>query len=184
MYFENNIGMKKDGCSLFLNYSKTKNIEFLEELINKVHNRKIGEYPSKHIDQIEPRIQKRKWISSSVEIYSAYNNWLKEYRKDFTVALRVSIHVPEDYYFTIDGDNIISLLSNSTKLLPLINNMITPPEIFIFNKNENDISYIKQEYRHICTINNHSIYHREEEEKYEFDDDDFYTEHIFWICEL
>ena len=79
MYFENNIGMKKDGCSLFLNYSKTKNIEFLEELINKVHNRKIGEYPSKHIDQIEPRIQKRKWISSSVEIYSAYNNWLKEY---------------------------------------------------------------------------------------------------------
>ena len=184
MYFENNIGMKKDGCSLFLNYSKTKNIEFLEELIDNVYNREVGVYPSKHIDQIEPRIRKIKWLSSSVETYSAYNNWLKEYRKDFTVALMVSILVPEDFLFTIDAENIILLLSNSTKLLPLINNMITPPEIFIFEKKGDDISYIKQEYWHICTINNHSIYHREEEEKYEFDNDDFYTEHIFWICEL
>ena len=153
-----------------------KDIAFLKKWIAQIYlEDSMNMYTSRHIDMIHPRINKKKWMSRSLEIYLKYNRWLKRNEPKYNIGLMISVIISSDMDY-IDNYASFPLMSYNGNIYQAID-IITPPEFYLFNREKDDFINIYKSMNLMMKINDYSVYHSVN--KY----DDSSLEHMFWIFE-
>ncbi len=138
---------------------QTKKSELLKEWINNSSSTRKGEnfVDSYHIDELCPKIDRQDWINESLKILRECKTQIQEHN----LNIRLSICITFIFEIGQNGANKIVLEE--------------PPEIYVYNKDNKNISDTISQWTQIAQISGDTIYVGK----------DWYDENIlrllFWI---